>query len=126
MIAMEAALFAKPRGTLACLALAALLCLALATLNGCEREPQMEDGSSVATKGCMACHAANEGPGFAPSFAVISKRYAGSKDAAARLAESLKSGSHGKWTGYPGTAMPPQSQLSEEERKALARSILRQ
>jgi cytochrome c len=105
-------------------ALAALACLALVALGGCEREPQAAiDGPSVAKSGCLGCHAPDKGLVFAPSFAAISERYAGNSDAAALLAESLKNGSHGKWGS---AAMPAQSQLSEEEAKALVRSILRQ
>lgn len=61
---------------------------------------------------------------FAPSFTAISQRYADNSDAAALLAESLKNGSHGKWAEARGAVMPAPSQLSDEEAKALVRSIL--
>lgn len=96
--------------------------LALAALSGCDRGPQAADSPSIARSGCLACHAGDKAA-FAPSFAAISERYAGNNDAATVLAESLKNGSHGKWGA---AAMPAQSQLSEEEAKALARQVLRQ
>jgi cytochrome c len=108
-------------------ALAALVCFALCgALNGCDAQLDAAGSSPVAKSGCLGCHATGKASLIAPPFASISQRYSSNPAAAAALAESLKNGTHGKWAEYPGGAMPPQSQLSESEAKALVQWILNQ
>ena len=69
---------------------------------------------------CTACHAV-ERKIVGPAFAEVAKKYAGQKDAAATLADSIRKGGSGKWGAVP---MPPQPGLSEDELKTLAAWIL--
>ncbi|TDM06789.1 MAG: cytochrome C [Ideonella sp. MAG2] len=65
---------------------------------------------------CMACHAVDKklvGPGYQD----VAKKYAGDKEAVAKLTESIKKGGSGKWGPVP---MPAQAQLSDADAKALA------
>lgn len=71
--------------------------------------------------GCYSCHSASEKI-VGPSFQSVSSKYAGDKDAAASLAQSIRNGSSGKW----GTrvAMPAQSGISNEDLNKLAKWVL--
>lgn len=69
---------------------------------------------------CMACHAADKKL-VGPSYNDVAKKYAGQADAQAKLAASIKAGGSGKWGPVP---MPPQTQLSDADLKALASWIL--
>ena len=53
--------------------------------------------------GCYSCHANGEKV-VGPAFATIAEKYAGDKDAAATLAQSIQNGSKGKYGRIP---MPP-------------------
>ncbi|MCO5118359.1 MAG: c-type cytochrome [Burkholderiaceae bacterium] len=69
---------------------------------------------------CMACHAI-DGALVGPAFKAVASRYAGSADAAARLAKSVKEGSQGIWGAVP---MPPNAGLAEEDVRAVVQWIL--
>jgi cytochrome c len=69
---------------------------------------------------CLACHAvANKIVG--PAYADVAKKYKGQKDAEATLISNIKKGGTGKWGAIP---MPPQTNLSDADTKALAKWIL--
>jgi cytochrome c len=70
--------------------------------------------------GCYSCHANGEKV-VGPAFASIAEKYAGDKDAAASLAQSIQNGSKGKWGRIP---MPPHASLSGPELKTLAGWVL--
>ncbi|HEX5390957.1 MAG TPA: c-type cytochrome [Burkholderiaceae bacterium] len=70
--------------------------------------------------GCYSCHANGEKV-VGPAFASIAEKYAGDKDAAASLAQSIQNGSKGKWGRIP---MPPHASLSGAELKALSGWVL--
>ncbi len=65
---------------------------------------------------CMACHAADKKL-VGPSYQEVAKKYAGDKDAVAKLTESIKKGGSGKWGPVP---MPAQAALSDADAKILA------
>jgi cytochrome c len=65
---------------------------------------------------CMACHAVDKKL-VGPSYQDVAKKYAGDKEAVAKLTESIKKGGSGKWGPVP---MPAQAQLSDADVKALA------
>ena len=81
------------------------------------------DARVLATaNGCMACHAlANKIVG--PSFKSVAEKYRGRADADRHLSGKIKAGGAGVWGPIP---MPPQSQLSDAEVKALAQWVLAQ
>ena len=101
-------------------------CALISALYGCSAQPDTVGINQVTQDGCLRCHGADRGISAAPPFASISQRYTGNDAAAAALVASLKNGTHGKWTEYPGAGMPPQAQLSEAEAKALAQWVLKQ
>lgn len=65
---------------------------------------------------CTACHAVDKKL-VGPSYQDVAKKYAGQKDAVARLAESIRQGGSGKWGAIP---MPAQPALSDVDLKTLA------
>ncbi len=72
--------------------------------------------------GCTSCHAVNEKV-VGPSFQSVAQKYAGDKDAAAALMQSIQNGSRGKWGRVP---MPPHASLSQAELKEIATWVLAQ
>lgn len=77
--------------------------------------------TELATKNaCMACHAVDRKL-VGPAFQDVAKKYAGQKDAAAALSESIRKGGAGKWGPVP---MPAQPQLAEADAKTLATWVL--
>jgi cytochrome c len=69
---------------------------------------------------CMSCHAVAKKL-VGPSYNDVAKKYAGQKDAAATLAQSIKAGGAGKWGPVP---MPSQPGLSEADALTLANWVL--
>jgi cytochrome c len=69
---------------------------------------------------CMACHAVDKKV-LGPAFQEVTKKYATQKDAATKLAASIKAGGSGKWGAIP---MPAQAALSDADAKTLATWIL--
>lgn len=73
-------------------------------------------------KNCMACHAvANKLVG--PSFKDVAAKYAGQKDAEAKLSQKIIKGGSGVWGAVP---MPANPQVSEAEAQTLTKWILTQ
>ena len=96
--------------------LLALAALAIATLSG----PVFANAELAQKKNCMACHAIDKkvvGPGYKD----IAAKYAGQKDAAAKLAEKIQKGGVGAWGQIP---MPANPQVSADEAKTLAAWVL--
>lgn len=99
--------------------------LALSILLACTAGPATADDLAAATElakasGCYSCHSAKEKV-VGPAFSSIAEKYAGDKDAAASLAQSIQNGSKGKWGRVP---MPSHSSLSGDELKTLATWVL--
>jgi cytochrome c len=69
---------------------------------------------------CSACHAPNAKL-VGPSIADISAKYQGQSDAVDKLMNKVKNGGSGVWGSIP---MPPQAQLSDEDRKTLVVWVL--
>lgn len=80
-------------------------------------------GSDLAkAKNCMACHAvATKLVG--PAYKDVAAKYAGQKDAEAKLATKIVKGGSGVWGAIP---MPANPQVSEAEAKTLAKWVLAQ
>ncbi|WP_062308798.1 c-type cytochrome [Polynucleobacter sinensis] len=87
------------------------------------------DTHVVSTKGpaalfknenCSACHAPNAKL-VGPSIADIAKKYDGQAGALDRLMAKVKAGGAGVWGSIP---MPPQAQLSDEDRRTLVSWML--
>ena len=71
------------------------------------------------SKPCVACHSA-ETKMLGPTFKDVATKYAADVNAAANIANSIKSGSSGKWGAIP---MPPNA-VTEQEALMLAEWIL--
>jgi cytochrome c len=69
---------------------------------------------------CTACHAVDKKL-VGPAYQEIAKKYAGQKDAEAKLIESIRKGGSGKWGAIP---MPAQPGLSDADAKTLAAWVL--
>lgn len=86
----------------------------------------LASGTAVASpelakqKICMGCHNLDKKQ-VGPSFKDIAARYAGQKDAAARMAEKIVRGGGGAWGPVP---MPANPKVTADEAKRLADWIL--
>lgn len=79
------------------------------------------DGMQLAKKNnCLACHAADKKV-IGPSFKDVAAKYRGDAGAETRLADKIAKGGSGVWGVM---AMPPSPQISEADRKTLARFVL--
>lgn len=86
--------------------------------------PAMADaGMDLAkSKNCLACHSvANKIVG--PAYKDVAAKYAGQKDAEAKLVKKVLAGGSGTWGAIP---MPANTQVSEAEAHTLVKWILAQ
>lgn len=79
------------------------------------------DARQLAQKGnCFACHDIDRKM-IGPSFKEVAAKYRGDAGAEVRLADVIARGGSGVWGAM---VMPPSPQISEADRKALARFVL--
>lgn len=77
----------------------------------------------LATKSsCLACHGVDKKI-IGPSFQEIAAKYAGDKDAEARLIKKVKEGGSGVWGPM---AMPPNAAVKDDDIKILVKWVLAQ
>lgn len=84
--------------------------------------PAMADQQLATAKNCMACHAVNKKV-VGPSYKEVAVKYAGQKDAPAKLAAKIIAGGAGAWGPVP---MPANPQVSPDEAKKLVAWVLAQ
>lgn len=84
--------------------------------------PAMADQALATAKNCMACHTVDKKV-VGPSYKEVAAKYAGQKDAAAKLATKIIKGGGGVWGAV---AMPANPQVNEAEAKKLAAWVLAQ
>lgn len=70
--------------------------------------------------GCAACHAIDK-PLIGPPYKAVAQKYAGQKDAQARLVDKVKKGGAGVWGQVP---MPPNPQVPDTDVNAMVKYIL--
>ena len=70
---------------------------------------------------CVACHVVKGAKTVGPAYADVAKKYAGQKDAEAKLAEKVKKGSQGVWGQVP---MPPNAAVPDADVRALVKWVL--
>src|SRR5687767_2336087 len=70
---------------------------------------------------CTTCHVIKGAKTIGPTYAEVAKKYAGQKDAEAKLAEKVKKGSTGVWGQVP---MPPNAAVPDADIKALVKWVL--
>ena len=93
-----------------------------AALLSCTALPALASLELAQKNACIACHAVDRKM-VGPAYQDVARKYAGQKDAAAQVTESIRKGGSGKWGPVP---MPAQPQLSEADAKALAAWVLAQ
>jgi cytochrome c len=71
---------------------------------------------------CMACHAIDKKL-VGPAYKEVAKKYAGDAGAEAKLVKKVKEGGSGVWGQIP---MPPNTNVSEADVKALVKWVLSQ
>jgi len=74
----------------------------------------------VKSNGCLACHAIDHKV-VGPAYKDVAKKYAGQKDAEAKLVAKVKAGGSGNWGQIP---MPAQGHIKEADIKAMVSYIL--
>jgi cytochrome c len=70
---------------------------------------------------CTTCHVVKGAKTIGPSYADVAKKYAGQKDAEAKLADKVKKGGQGVWGQVP---MPPNASVPDADLKALVKWVL--
>jgi len=70
---------------------------------------------------CTTCHVVKGTKTIGPTYAEVAKKYAGQKDAEAKLADKVKKGGQGVWGQVP---MPPNAAVPDADIKALVKWVL--
>ena len=70
---------------------------------------------------CTTCHVVKGTKTIGPTYADVAKKYAGQKDAEAKLAEKVKKGGQGVWGQIP---MPPNAAVPDADIKTLVKWVL--
>ena len=78
------------------------------------------DEALAKAKNCLACHQIDKKI-VGPSYKEVAKKYAGQKDAEAKLAAKVLKGGSGVWGPVP---MPPNATVKPEEATKLVKWIL--
>ena len=86
----------------------------------CLTAPALADQALATAKNCMACHAIDKKV-LGPAYKDVAKKYAGQKDAAAKLAAKVMKGGSGVWGAV---SMPANPQVNEAEANKLVAWIL--
>jgi cytochrome c len=95
--------------------------LVIATIVAAAASPAAFANAQLAEKkNCLACHQTDKKL-VGPSYKDVAAKYAGQKDAAAKLAEKIQKGGTGVWGQIP---MPANPQVNGDEAKTLATWIL--
>ncbi len=83
--------------------------------------PARAQAPAAVDKGaCMTCHAIAKKV-VGPAFQAVAQKYKSDSDARARIEDSIRKGSSGRWGTIP---MPPNSSLTDDDVKALSAWIL--
>ncbi len=69
---------------------------------------------------CLSCHAVDKKI-VGPAYQDVAKKYAGQKDAEAKLVAKVKAGGKGNWGEIP---MPPNAAVKDEDIKTLVHWVL--
>jgi len=70
---------------------------------------------------CIACHVVKGAKTVGPAYADVAKKYAGQKDAEAKLVAKVKKGGTGVWGQVP---MPPNPAVPDADVRALVKWVL--
>ena len=81
--------------------------------------PAFANADLAAKKNCLACHALDKKV-VGPAYKDVAAKYAGQKDAVAKLAEKIQKGGVGVWGQVP----MPANAVTPDEAKQLATWVL--
>jgi cytochrome c len=96
--------------------------MVIAALTAMASTSAMASPDLAKAKNCMACHAvATKLVG--PAYKDVAAKYAGQKDAEAKLVAKVLKGGSGAWGAIP---MPANPQVTEAEAKTLVKWVLAQ
>lgn len=70
---------------------------------------------------CTTCHVTKGAKTIGPAYVDIAKKYAGQKDAEAKMFDKTKKGGQGVWGQVP---MPPNAAVPDADVKALVKWIM--
>lgn len=70
---------------------------------------------------CTTCHVVKGTKTIGPTYADVAKKYAGQKDAEAKLVDKVKKGGSGVWGQVP---MPPNAAVPDADVKTLVKWVL--
>ncbi len=70
---------------------------------------------------CVACHNVKGAKTVGPTYEQVAKKYAGQKDAEAKLVDKVRKGGQGVWGQTP---MPPNAAVPEADVRALVKWVL--
>lgn len=93
----------------------ALIAAVAAVVSG----PAFANADLAQKKNCLACHATDKKI-VGPSYQEVAAKYAGQKDAAAKLADKIQKGGVGVWGQVP----MPANAVTPDEAKQLATWVL--
>jgi cytochrome c len=96
------------------------LIASLATVAALIAAPVFANADLAQKKSCLACHATDKKL-VGPAYKDVAAKYAGQKDAAAKLADKIQKGGTGVWGQVP---MPANPQVNAAEAKHLADWVL--
>jgi cytochrome c len=92
---------------------------ALTALAALAAGPALAQADLAQKKNCLACHSVDKKI-VGPAYRDVAAKYAGQKDAVAKLAEKIQKGGVGVWGQVPMPANP----VTPEEAKQLATWVL--
>ena len=92
----------------------------IAALAAVVAAPVFANADLAQKKNCLACHATDKKL-VGPAYKDVAAKYAGQKDAAAKLADKIQKGGAGVWGQVP---MPANPQVNPAEAKQLADWVL--
>jgi cytochrome c len=95
--------------------------IALSALMVVATSPAFANADLAAKKNCLACHAVDKKL-VGPAYKDVAAKYAGQKDAVAKLADKIQKGGVGVWGQVP----MPANQVTPDEAKQLATWVLQQ
>lgn len=82
--------------------------------------PAKADEAMARKYNCLACHSVDKKV-VGPAYKDVAKKYAGQKDAEAKLVQKVEKGGSGVWGSIP---MPPNSTVPDADVKALVKWVL--
>jgi cytochrome c len=98
-----------------------LVALSVAALALAAAAPAQASDALAKKYACVACHVVKGPKTVGPAYADVAKKYAGQKDAEAKLVEKVKKGGSGVWGQVP---MPPNPSVPDADLRALVKWVL--